>query len=432
MAKTGNKRLKTIYQMLSNDDDARACLQIPENACRAQPVNYLLFLLAVGCSQISDKLASTKLVLPWLFSTAGIPSFFSGLLVPIRESGSMLPQLYIGAWVRQFPRRKWFLVASTLAQALCLLSIIPVALWMQGAAAGWAIIGIISLFSLARSFSSVASKDVLGKTVDKTKRGQVSGYAATIAGITGIVIGLSLAWGFTLETVHILWLLVAAAFTFSVASVLYGLIREYKGATEGARSGKHEFKRAIDLMKNDVPFRHFVITRALMLSSALATPYIVLLAEQSHSSWFGLGIFLALSGLASALSSVFWGNQSDHNSRGVLTYTAVITTFICLSATGINWLPEASHAYLYGFLFFALSVTHQGVRLARKTYVVDLAEGNQRTTYVTVSNTIMGVLLLVVGIISALLSQLSITVALLFFAAISLLAAVMSRTMKEV
>lgn len=432
MNKPNKKSLTSIYQLLSNDDDTRACLQIPEKACRAQPVNYILFLLAVGCSQISDKLASTKLVLPWLFSTAGIPSFFSGLLVPIRESGSMLPQLYIGQWVRQFARRKWFLVFSTLAQALCLLSIIPVALWMQGAAAGWAIIGIISLFSLARSFSSVASKDVLGKTVDKQKRGQVSGYAATIAGITGIVVGLALAWGFTMETGHILWLLVAAAGTFSLSAVLYGQINEYKGATEGGRSGRHEFKRAVDLMKNDAPFRHFVITRALMLSSALATPYIVMLAEQSHSNWFGLGIFLAISGLASALSSVFWGNQSDHNSRGVMTYTAVITTIICLSAAGIQWLPEASHAYLYGFLFFALSVTHQGVRLARKTYVVDLAEGNQRTTYVTVSNTIMGVLLLVVGVISALLSQLAIPVALLFFAFISFMAAVMSRTMKKV
>lgn len=432
MNKHNKKSLTSVYQLLSNDDDTRACLQIPEKACRAQPVNYLLFLLAVGCSQISDKLASTKLVLPWLFSTAGIPSFFSGLLVPIRESGSMLPQLYIGQWVRKFARRKWFLVFSTLAQGLCLLSIIPVALWMQGAAAGWAIIGIISLFSLARSFSSVASKDVLGKTVDKQKRGQVSGYAATIAGITGIVVGLALAWGLTMETSHILWLLVGAAGTFSLSAVLYGQINEYKGATEGGRSGRHEFKRAVDLMKNDAPFRHFVITRALMLSSALATPYIVMLAEQSHSSWFGLGIFLAISGLASALSSVFWGNQSDHNSRGVMTYTAVITTIICLSAAGIQWLPEVSHAYLYGFLFFALSVTHQGVRLARKTYVVDLAEGNQRTTYVTVSNTIMGILLLVVGIISALLSQLAIPVALLFFAFISLMAAVMSRTMKKV
>lgn len=422
----------SIYQLLSNDDDTRACKQIPESACRAQPVNYLLYLMAVACSQISDKLASTKLVLPWLMSTAGIPSFFSGLLVPIRESGSMLPQLFIGSWVRQFPRRKWFMVASTLAQGLCLLSIIPVALWMQGAAAGWAIIGIMTLFSLARSFSSVASKDVLGKTVDISKRGQVSGYAATIAGITGIVVGIGLAWGLTMKTTHILWLLVAAACFLTLSAVLSGLINEFKGATEGGRTGLHEFRRAVDLMKNDVPFRRFVITRALMLSSALATPYIVMLAERSQSGWFGLGVFLAISGLASALSGVFWGNQADKNSRHVMTFTALITTVICLLSALVYFLPEASHAYIYGFLFFALSITHQGVRLARKIYVIDLAEGNQRTTYVAVSNTIIGVLLLLVGVISALLSQLAIPVALLFFAVISLLAALSSRTMKNI
>lgn len=51
----------------------------------------------------------------------------------------------------------------------------------------------------------------------------------------------------------------------------------------------------------------------------------------------------------------------------------------------------------FPFLFFALSIAHSGVRLGRKTYLEDIAEGDQRTDYVAVSNTVIGVLLLLAG-----------------------------------
>ena len=47
--------------------------------------------------------------------------------------------------------------------------------------------------------------------------------------------------------------------------------------------------------------------------------------------------------------------------------------------------------------YFVLSVAHSGVRVGRKTYVVNLASGNQRTDYVAISNSVIGVLLLIVG-----------------------------------
>ena len=42
------------------------------------------------------------------------------------------------------------------------------------------------------------------------------------------------------------------------------------------------------------------------------------------------------------------------------------------------------------------------MRVGRKTYVVDLATGNKRTDYVAISNTVIGVLLLLVGSVGAL------------------------------
>ena len=58
--------------------------------------------------------------------------------------------------------------------------------------------------------------------------------------------------------------------------------------------------------------------------------------------------------------------------------------------------------------YLVLSIAHAGVRIGRKTYLVDMAGGTKRTDYVAVSNTVIGVLLLVTGGVSALASLLSV------------------------
>ena len=57
--------------------------------------------------------------------------------------------------------------------------------------------------------------------------------------------------------------------------------------------------------------------------------------------------------------------------------------------------------WLLPISYFVLAIAHSGVRVGRKTYVVDLASGDKRTAYVSVSNTVIGVMLLLVGSLGA-------------------------------
>jgi hypothetical protein len=61
-------------------------------------------------------------------------------------------------------------------------------------------------------------------------------------------------------------------------------------------------------MRTDNKFRRFVITRALLLCSALTAPFYVVLAR-AHSEVGAslLGSFLVAGGLASSLSAPVWG-----------------------------------------------------------------------------------------------------------------------------
>ena len=103
-------------------------------------------------------------------NTLGAPSSLVGLLVPMREAGALLPQLVTAGVLRQLPQRKWAWSAGALMQGLSAISIAFAALTLEGAQAGWAILAALAVLALSRSVCSVCYKDVLGKTVSKSRR----------------------------------------------------------------------------------------------------------------------------------------------------------------------------------------------------------------------------------------------------------------------
>ncbi|MBD3332431.1 MFS transporter, partial [candidate division GN15 bacterium] len=221
----GPRSLIRIYDTLTGDEDARVCTDIPEDACREQPGNFFKHLSSSFFTKLGDSLASAKLILPWLMATLGAPAYLVGFLVPIRESGALLPQLLVAGFIRPKPVRKWFWVAASVVEGLAVIGMAFVAIGAEGAMAGWAIVALLAVFSLSRGVASVTSKDVLGKTISKRRRGTLMGYASAVAGVVTILVGAYLK-GFRGEDqpesffflvllgAGLLWFLAAAIFAF--------------------------------------------------------------------------------------------------------------------------------------------------------------------------------------------------------------------------
>ena len=70
--------------------------------------------------------------------------------------------------------------------------VIALVVLLSGATAGWALVGLLTVYSLARGLCSVSAKDVLGKTVSKSRRGTLMGYSAGIAGLATLGLGIYL------------------------------------------------------------------------------------------------------------------------------------------------------------------------------------------------------------------------------------------------
>ena len=298
-----------LYDTLTDDDDARLCEDIPEAACHETPRSFSLILLSSLLSKLGDAVASPKTTLAWATTAVGAPAFILGFLVPIRESGSMIPQLFIGSVIRRLAIRKWVWVFGSIGQSFCIVGIGLCVLFLQGTAAGWAILSLTALFSLARGFSSVAAKDVLGKTIPKLKRGQLNGWSAGAAGLLTVGVGLVLmlpvfAYG---SDAWLGLLIVAAGVLWLAAAATYAQIAEYAGETGGGRNALDSLKR-LSILFTDRPFRRFVITRALLMCSALSAPFYVALAQKTYGSpTYLLGAFMAAAGVASLVSAPVWG-----------------------------------------------------------------------------------------------------------------------------
>jgi len=427
--------LDQLYDRLVNEEDARVCKDIAENACRYVPVNFLLFVGANTLTKLGDELCNAKTVLAWLLTIVQAPVFLVGFLVPIRESGSMLPQLFIARYIRELPRRKWIWVLGSVLQGVAILGMGAVALLLTGAAAGWAIIALLVLFSLARGLCSVAWKDVLGKSIPKTRRGRLGGLTASISGVIAMAVGLY----FVLQPqasddVYAL-LLVAAACLWLIAAGTFARVEEFSGETSGGGNAITEALKSLGLLRNDAAFRRFVIVRALLLCSALTGPYYVVLASQyAGDAGIGeLGLFILANGLASSLSAPFWGRWSDVSSKTVMiraTMLAALLGFVVVAIVAFVPLLRDS-PWLYPLAFFVLGIAHSGVRLGRKTYIVDMAGGNKRTDYVAVSNTIIGFILLLTGFIGLLASLISTAGVILVLSAMGLTGALLGTRLPE-
>lgn len=120
-----------------------------------------LRLIVSGALQSAgDQVVNAKTVLPWLLTATGAPAALAGLLVPLRESGSMLPQAALTPWVVSRPRRTRVWMVGAAGQGVATLAMAGSAVLLDGLAAGLGLLAALAVFAVARALCSMAAKDV--------------------------------------------------------------------------------------------------------------------------------------------------------------------------------------------------------------------------------------------------------------------------------
>jgi hypothetical protein len=398
--------------------------------------NKVIHVASLALTKTGDGLIDPKLVLSWALNSVGAPQATIGLLVPLRDSLAMVPQIVEAAWLRRIAVRKFVWAAGSAIQAVAVAAM-AVALWLlQGAAAGWTVAGLIVIFALGRSLASVSYKDVLGKTVDKGERGSVTGLAGSVASIAVLAFGAGLSFGVIPLTLPAIVIAICiAAGLWLMSSGLFTLLRE-KASTSNREEAELDVTSVVSYLRDDPQLLRFTLARFLLSATALAPPFIL---SASHGGTAGtqqlasLGPYVLASSVATIAGSGLWGLASDRSSRMVLIASAGLGAIVLgglatvLLSNGGDPLPVTwSAAGL-----FVLMMAYQGVRRGRSTHIVDMAPEDARSAYAAVSNTVVGLLLLGGGLFGVLAEMAGLGVVFALLAAMCVAGALVAAGLEE-
>ena len=128
--------------------DKRAEQELDPEVRRNLAPNGLRLVAANALQSSGDQIVNASTVLPWLFNALGVPVALTGLLVPIRESLSMLPQAFLTPLIVRVRFRKWVFISGALVQAASAGVIAGTAALGQGLVAGVVILVGLAAFAL--------------------------------------------------------------------------------------------------------------------------------------------------------------------------------------------------------------------------------------------------------------------------------------------
>jgi hypothetical protein len=346
-------------------------------------------LILVG-NKLSDLLLSAKTTLPTLLTSAGAPGWMAQLLVPIRESGALLPQMGFAYILRKFPRRDlaWHLSMFLQFVSGCLM--IGLGLTLEGQAAGYAVLGSLVLMSLSRALSSLTTKDIQGQHVEKGSRGKLLGSASTVSSLISIVVAVIALVGS--KQIGSDKLIIIASIALTSKLVCMWLMRPLVTCVD---TEQREVTKGLYF---DKALAKFVVVRSLFAHTALLAPLFVLTYQGDMLNI--LAYLIIAQSVANFLSAYVWGWLSDKSALACMrigSAVAIAATFTLLFVPNIY--PDIrDNAWFVVGLFFTLGIGHQGVRTGRKIYGVDIADEQHRTEFIATSNTLVGAFILIFGV----------------------------------
>lgn len=350
-----------------------------------------LLIAGLSLNKLADLLISAKTTLTALLVSVGAPVWMIGWLVPIRESGALLPQVLISIYLRKHAQRHIVWRIGMITQVFSVVGMLLSVILFSGFIAGILVLASLVLLSLGRSACSLTVKDMEADVAKKGERGNLIGVASTVSGVVTLVIAIPLVIYDGALTSNILLVVLCASMLAFILTLI--CVWPIKTRVEVEDSPENTFS-----INFDTTIYKFIFVRGLFVHSALVAPYFMI--ERNGDVKELLPIYIGAEATAALLSSIIWGKIADKSAKLTLRLSGLLALGACVGL--LFW--QTSSIVTSALLFFVLSVAHAGVRTGRKTYSLDVKEGHDRTELVGFSNTAIGIILLAFGALYAALA----------------------------
>ena len=343
----------------------------------------------------------------WLalsFISAGtiVPLFISklttstvpiGVAAMIAQAGWSLPQLFTANWTERLPWRKpmvanlgivverlpfWILVVAAVASARW-----PgLSLGLFLVAYAWRVMG--------GGAMGPAWQDMIARVIPLDRRGRFWGLSSSLGVGSGVAGSLLSAW--LLRTLpfpdSFVALFALAASLVTISWFFLAQTREPPQRVTAPRLSQRQFLAAVPgLVRQDPPFRRFLIARSVLALAAMGSGFVTVAALRRWAvSDATVGLYTAAVLVGQTIGNLVFGWMGDRYGHkrslewGAAAYGA---------AFALAWLAPAP-AWYYA-VFVLLGIAAGAMVVSGMMVVLEFCVPERRPTYVGIGNTVVGV-----------------------------------------
>jgi len=384
---------------------------IPEEAPAADPHlrrNYALGVINGALYILAESLIDPALVLTWFLSRLSAPNVLIGLVVPLRDTGWFLPQLFLARRQARQPYKLPTYSVAALVRCIAWATMSIVVLTQRNPTVlivGFFVPYVIN--SAASGWGGLPFMDVVAKTIPARRRGPYFATRMLIGGALGIagslVVRLALGEQLGRAFPANVGQLIAIAGLFAVVSLFsFTFVVEPPGEVgDEISSLMAHLGRAARLMRRDRNFRLFLTTRVVIMAAQMAAPFFAVYASRELGAGAEMvSVYLASNTAASLVSNLMWSRLSDRRgNRAVIRLAAGLG----LSATLLAWLAGpldravavgVAGPWLFAVVFAISGAFQSGIGVGGMSMLLEIAPSHERALYVGLTNSVLGVALL--------------------------------------
>ena len=381
---------------------------LPEREVRR---SFALGVFNGATFRFAEAAIDPPLVLTWFVSQLTTSNFLIGLVGPMGDAGWFLPQMFVANRIQRMPRKMPSYVLSVIVRCVAW-AILATAVWMIDDP-NLLLVTFFVLYAVARlsgGLGGLGFFDVVAKTIPARRRGSFFALRQLLGGI------LALSAGWIVRAVlnhpalpfpkdHAI-LFVIYLLSMGLGMGAFTLVREPPGTATGEPvTLGAQFRKAGHLLRFDRVYRRYMAAQVALKLATMALPFYGIYAKNALGASGGIvGIYVATRVGALLLSNLPWGRVSDRRGNQLVMRLASLgsaaTTLLALALVGLtgllgpqgSWLP-----YLALPIFFLDGAVFPAQMLVGSNFLLELVPEGERALYLGLSNTLIGVIVLLSG-----------------------------------
>jgi MFS family permease len=348
--------------------------------------------------------ANTTTTLPAFAAALTDNKVLIGAVSSVWAGGWLLPQIfaahYLSDKARKYPiMMKWQLIGRP-AFPLFVVWLLLGGARYPALTLGLFLLAII-IFMSTDALVALSFLDLFGKAMPADRRGRLIGVGQVLTGLAAVGAGAviqrvlgSNGPGFPMNYAIIFGL---ASLGFAFSTISCGLIVEAPEAVEARRPSLREYVPQLGrLWRDDRRFSLITLVRLLSGLGSLATTfYVVYATDWLHLPPAAVGLFAAAATVGTALAGLLLGVLADrYGSQRVVQVVTWAQFFVPVLALLCHLGVFGSAVNLvYPLLYVLLGVYDGSMMLGFLSFVLEIAPPGQRPTYLGLTNTLTGVLI---------------------------------------